>query len=153
MRKDMKRVLIDTPRSFLPHENWGLQGRPWKGVGYDDTGLCPPGKRHFTGEGKGVFTRADRFNPLLRYLEKQVGRPWDEVWSEICAVNDARTVDGHHLRLHVQEWLSNGSLDREDDAVARRQASRARKQANAVERARAKAERQRRQREGGRKGR
>jgi len=33
----------------------------------------------------------DRRAPLRRYLASQVGRKWDDVYSEICAVNDHRS--------------------------------------------------------------
>jgi len=38
---------------------------------------------------------------LRRFLQSRVGRPWDEVYSEVCAEADDRSFDGHHLR----EWL------------------------------------------------
>lgn len=44
----------------------------------------------------------DYFAPLRRYLEKRVGQSWNEVWAEVCASNDVRSLRGWHLRLHVQ---------------------------------------------------
>jgi hypothetical protein len=38
---------------------------------------------------------------LRRFLQSRVGRPWNEVYSEICAEADYRSFEGHHLR----EWL------------------------------------------------
>jgi hypothetical protein len=46
----------------------------------------------------------DLINPLRRFLEKNVGRPWDKVWSEICEGIDATSTTGRHLREHV-EWM------------------------------------------------
>lgn len=45
---------------------------------------------------------SDNDNPLRRYLYKQVGRPWDKVYSEICEVADSRSVSGYHLLQHVK---------------------------------------------------
>ena len=41
-------------------------------------------------------------SPLRRYLRKQVGRPWDRVWSEIAATLDRRTVSGQHIFSHIR---------------------------------------------------
>src|SRR5688572_23915445 len=42
-----------------------------------------------------------RTNPLRGYLAKQVGRPWNEVYSEICATNDVRSHTEFDLRQKV----------------------------------------------------
>jgi hypothetical protein len=47
----------------------------------------------------------DRLAPLHRWLAKQVGRPWDDVYSEICQVADARSLRGYHLRQHVRDYV------------------------------------------------
>lgn len=41
-----------------------------------------------------------------RWLHKQVGRPWDDVWSEICSAFDSRTDRGHYIRNGIarSEW-------------------------------------------------
>lgn len=44
----------------------------------------------------------DHMQPLRRYLEKQVGRPWDVVWQDICRRTDTRSKAQWHLRLHVE---------------------------------------------------
>jgi hypothetical protein len=35
---------------------------------------------------------------MRRFLRSNLGRPWDEVYSEICQQADTRTHDGHRLR-------------------------------------------------------
>jgi hypothetical protein len=49
--------------------------------------------------------QSDRLQPLLRFLRKYVGRPWDQVWSDICHHADQRAVDGNHLRDHVRQLV------------------------------------------------
>lgn len=59
---------------------------------------------------------SDNDNPLRRYLQKQVGRPWDAVYSEICAVADRRSLSGYHLLQHVgfevelNCWVCDGEV-------------------------------------------
>jgi len=43
---------------------------------------------------------------LRRYLEKQVGRPWDKVYSEICQDVGARSTMHRHLRQHVFDFVA-----------------------------------------------
>src|SRR5881394_3128989 len=45
---------------------------------------------------------SDLLGPLRRYLAKQVGRPWDDVYSEMARHLDKRTVSGLHIWDHVE---------------------------------------------------
>lgn len=45
---------------------------------------------------------SDVLGPLRAYLKKQVGRPWDKVWSEICATLDRRSLTGLHIFDHIK---------------------------------------------------
>ena len=47
------------------------------------------------------YTGTD-FSLMRRFLKSRRGRPWDEVYSEICQQADYRSHSGHHLR----EWIS-----------------------------------------------
>lgn len=40
---------------------------------------------------------SDKLNPMYRWLESQVGRPWDEVRSEVFTKFDTRTTAGRHI--------------------------------------------------------
>jgi hypothetical protein len=44
---------------------------------------------------------SDVLNPLRRYLRKQVGRPWNTIYSEMTRALDKRTVAGLHIWDHV----------------------------------------------------
>jgi hypothetical protein len=46
---------------------------------------------------------SDVLGPLRAYLRKQVGRPWDKVWSEICATLDRRSLTGLHIFDHIEQ--------------------------------------------------
>lgn len=56
-------------------------------------------KVHSDYRGRGVGTD---FSVMRRFLNRRKGRPWDDVYSEICQHADYRAFDGHHLR----EWIS-----------------------------------------------
>jgi hypothetical protein len=45
---------------------------------------------------------SDLLGPLRRYLRKQVGRPWDKVWSEISRTLDNRSLSGQHIFDHIR---------------------------------------------------
>ena len=39
----------------------------------------------------------DKLGPLYRWLKAQVGRPWDDVYSQVCGMFDTRTTAGRHI--------------------------------------------------------
>jgi hypothetical protein len=45
----------------------------------------------------------DALNPLTRALDKNVGRPWDDVYSEFCQSLDRRSVAGLHIWGHLMD--------------------------------------------------
>lgn len=51
---------------------------------------------------------SDHLGPLRRYLRKQVGRPWNKVYSEICAELRRGHPLHDHLRRHVFEIVTFG---------------------------------------------
>jgi hypothetical protein len=99
----MKRLIIDTGRV---QDRWDQTANAWRArqrvLERRDPDALPEkaGDRHRLRGG--CKWPGDRVQPLLRWLEKQVGRRWDDVWSEVCAGNDARSIDGWHLRQHVE---------------------------------------------------
>ncbi len=47
----------------------------------------------------------ENLSPLRRYLEKQVGRPWNKVYSEISAVLRADSTVQKHVRDHLWDFV------------------------------------------------
>jgi hypothetical protein len=48
----------------------------------------------------------DKLGPAQRWLAAQVGRPWDNVYADICARFDTRTVAGRHVvHDHLLAWV------------------------------------------------
>jgi len=106
MRKDMKRVIITPGRSQYfgfrnsSHDRRVRAKRALHDGRHDD---LPTHEPMSMGRGSKAFT--DHLGPAERFLHKRVGRPWNDVWSEICEHADNRSVDGEHLRIHVKRDL------------------------------------------------
>jgi hypothetical protein len=45
----------------------------------------------------------ENYNAISRFLKKNLGRPWNDIWSEICAQSDSRSKQGSGFRKHF-EW-------------------------------------------------
>ncbi len=48
----------------------------------------------------------EHLGPLRRYLDSQVGRPWDKVFSEICAHINRNSAVQNHVRDHVADYVA-----------------------------------------------
>lgn len=48
----------------------------------------------------------DFLSPLWNFLQRSVGRKWDEVWSEICKIAPTWTTQGDHLREHTRQYVT-----------------------------------------------
>lgn len=109
MRADMFEVLIERPRSGMriKHRRGNKpQACDWDGEdGFEDRVAPRPHEtKHFD----------DFLQPLRRWLRKQVNRPWDKVYAELCASIDRRSVTGQHLLDHAGwEVARNCVLDSE----------------------------------------
>lgn len=119
MRKDMAKVVTEAPRygHQWPSRKWGRTlTRNEIPVDNDelldyDSGPLRTGRwsRQY-GDEKKRFS--DVLGPLRGYLRKQVGRPWDKVWSELSANLDKRSVSGSHIFDHIKQevqqecWLA-----------------------------------------------
>jgi hypothetical protein len=101
MRNDMAKVVTERPRSghANPSRKWGRR------LGKDEYELDDHGPtrassaRHW--QYANFKTFSDLIGPLRRYLRKQVGRPWDTVWSEITQTLDSRSLSGQHIFDHI----------------------------------------------------
>lgn len=111
MREDMARVLVGRPRSGMRlrlkrrklHQN--DRRRP-------DEAL----RREAMSRGRGTKWLNENLSPLERYLRRQVGRPWDIVYSEISSRLRPINAVQQHVRDHVLDfvaidtWLEDGDI-------------------------------------------
>lgn len=99
MRKDMSKVVIERPRSG---SGWRRKGRTVQLEGEDDT---PLRQRVVANEPPGTKQLNDNLAPLRRFLEKNVGRSWNKVYSEIAEnIRPTSTLQKHVLE-HVDDFV------------------------------------------------
>jgi len=102
MRQDMKDLLLEHARSGGSFGKYASSRRAeLKRSDPDDLPRFISSSRH-RGGGKEL---GDRLAPLRKYLRKSCGRPWADVYGEICAAADTRTIRGYHLRQHVWQFV------------------------------------------------
>lgn len=116
MREDMFKVIVERPR-------WGSRHAPKAKLRHDKV----PGRKHATGRRQALeqngYTKClnENLAPLKRYLMKQVGRPWDKVYSEISEHLDTGSTVKQHVRDHLTDFiLINVSVDRDGGFMATR---------------------------------
>lgn len=98
MRRDMQKVIVERPR----HGGHDQIHRPKRN---DEDWSVYPKRESMRRCWKDRKELSDNLNPLWRYLDKQVGRLWDDVWSEISATLDFRGVLGFHVKSHIDEHV------------------------------------------------
>ena len=59
----------------------------------------------------------DVLSPLHGYLRKNVGRPWDDVYSELCEGLDRRSVSGLHVFTHLWQFVDKHTVMCNDGKV------------------------------------
>src|SRR4051794_5097198 len=104
MRADMAKVIVERPRvgSRARGKPKGLRRREQKGS-LENLPRREGIKRRVQSWGKSLN---EHLGPLRRYLSSQVGRPWDEVYAEICAHLSADSAVQDHVRDHVFGYVA-----------------------------------------------
>ncbi len=122
MRKDFSKLLTEQPRygsdrsfrearhskKFKSFEEGGREGMRFRYNPYYD-------ERKFFGE---------FLAPLERYLKKQAGRKWDDVYGEIRKNFDVRKVTNQHIFEHIYDFIEVKNLFYEDGVLYVRNAAR-----------------------------
>jgi hypothetical protein len=104
MRADMAKVIVERPRKkgCAWNKPKGYQRR-LRRCGEDG----PPAREGIKACWRGGTKYLnEHLGPLRRYLDKQVGRPWDMVFSEICAHIDRSSAVQDHVRDHVEQYVT-----------------------------------------------
>jgi hypothetical protein len=99
MRSDMHRVIITRPRKLESAARKG-RAKPLEEL------PSKKGMRRGVKERDGDKSFKDLLSPLRRYLAKQVGRPWNKVYSEMKAGRRLDSVAQRHLLLHVEDFVA-----------------------------------------------
>lgn len=98
MREDMSRVIVERPRII---ESIARKGR----VRDLEDLLVQQGMRRGQRERGGWKMLNENLAPLRRFLERQVGRPWDKVYSEIAARLRVDSTVQQHVRDHLRDFV------------------------------------------------
>lgn len=108
MRSDMRHVIIDRPRtggdggkSILPK---GSKKRLHKQMNSEETVNYESTSRRRI-YGWDCKQLNEHLSPLSRWMGKQVGRKWDEVWSEVCDGLSIRNATTAHVRDHADKFV------------------------------------------------
>ena len=123
MRSDMAEVIIERPRKLghdairRQHKKTGLRIRNYDPDNeYDDLPTRLSSSRHKQ-YGRAAKYMDDLYGPIHRYFRSNVGRPWDQVWSEICEHLDRRNLAKNHLFEHFGCYVETDSFLGEDGEV------------------------------------
>jgi hypothetical protein len=98
MRADMSRVIVERPRrggSYRPGRPPPVEEMPF-GEGMR--------RRHLLGGNWKELN--ENLAPLRRYLERQVGRPWNKIYAEITARLRADNTVQQHVRDHLRDFVA-----------------------------------------------
>ena len=98
MRPDMPKILVERPRppSRVPR---GRDGRKFRDQ--SDAAFLPMKAGY-----RDPKSLNENLRPLARYLERQIGRPWDKVYSEMRAVIDGRNPIQRHILEHLSQYVA-----------------------------------------------
>ena len=138
MRADMSKILVERPRYFYWNareygrndEVWRMrraglpleygedeQGR-WMDLAAHIPGVVKRGMRQRTyGQRYARKEFGENLMPLLRFLRSCIGRPWDNVYSEIRARIPKQGTVNTHVYTHLFEFVARDVLFREDGSA------------------------------------
>jgi hypothetical protein len=99
MRPDMDKIIVERPRLGGGRAR---KGRPAREIEEAPKSIGMMRAAKLKGDYK---TLNENLTPLRRYLEKQIGRPWNKVWSEISAHLKPKSAVQQHVRDHVPDFV------------------------------------------------
>lgn len=102
MRADMDKVIVERPRGG---RRWAHgQGTRTRAAKFGDLENMP-GREGIGPRGRGVSRKHlnENLRPLIRYLHRQVGRPWNKVYSEMCSAVPGQNAVQAHVYAHL--WM------------------------------------------------
>ena len=107
MRTDMFKVIVERPR-YNSRDRFSSMRHSRKMADYlEDSTASKHGMRRLAtlASGYGRKQLNENLSPLLRFIAKHVGRPWDDVFSEICKEINSNSTVQKHVRDHIQDYV------------------------------------------------
>src|SRR5215510_1271317 len=105
MRPDMHKVVIERPCWNPGPGKYGRRANLPEELLPKFEGIKRP---HFCRKGL-----TDLLGPLKRWLQSQVGRPWNDVYSEACAVIKPDSIIRAHIKTHLLEFVERHTFMRD----------------------------------------
>lgn len=105
MKKDFSKIVVERPRhgSDRPSLKTGWATSSYDPDKHDDQPTRVSSSRFRQYGTPREFT--DVLSPLRRFLDSAVGRPWNDVYSEIKGSLDSSTVTGRHIIDHAMQYV------------------------------------------------
>jgi hypothetical protein len=104
MRKDMSKVIVERPRGG---RSWPARpGRTRALVDDDGEPIAARGAREPRGKPQRTKSLNENLGPLRRFLDSQVGRPWNKVYAEIAEHLKPSSTVQQHVRDHVEDFVA-----------------------------------------------
>jgi hypothetical protein len=111
MRPDMAKVIVERPRYGSSMRGHGKgYWRKLKRTPIDELPKREALKRSIGSQSKNLN---EHLAPLRRYLLKQVGRPWNKVFAEICEHISRDSAVQDHVRDHVFDYVAVHVFERD----------------------------------------
>ncbi|RIX79871.1 hypothetical protein [Acidovorax cavernicola] len=101
MRDDMDKVIVERPRGGRRVQG---DGRVWRNSPERGSHL---GMKRGLGSPKWL---SENLQPLKRWLHKQVHRPWDKVYAELCSGIDRRSTVQAHIFQHIGDFVARDTV-------------------------------------------
>lgn len=105
MRKDMFKVIVERPR-----RGGGWNSEVTEPVDENSARQQSLRRRHVHRKWLN-----ENLRPLERYLQQQVGRPWDKVFAELCAGIDRRNTVQQHVHEHIEDFVAVNVVERDGE--------------------------------------
>ncbi len=99
MRDDMAKIIVERPRRLDHSERKG------RALAIEDLPQHEGMRRPHLLRGWGKELN-ENLQPLRRYLERQVGRPWDKVYAEIAKNLRVDNTVQQHVRDHLRDYVA-----------------------------------------------
>lgn len=107
MRSDMAKVIVERPRHGARFRHRKGYYRQWQKLAPED---WPKRESIYALKGRSKSFN-EHLSPLKRFLEKQVGRPWDHVFAEICQHLRVDSVIQGHVRDHIDDFVETQVIE------------------------------------------
>jgi hypothetical protein len=117
MRDDMFKVIVERPRRGWRTRK--LARGKIKAAGEDYPKRIGVRRQRDTNRTRTKWLN-ENLAPLRRFLEKQVGRPWNKVHAELCEHLDPGHTVKQHLLEHIDDFVDRPVIGRTGEWIWRR---------------------------------